>query len=351
MADSKGTTPLMAAMPGGHVGVVRELAARGADLAAAHPAIGGTAFHLACGLNQLECAAALVELGCDTAIRDKDGLTGKQVAEQHDHAAVLDVLRTAVVVRLRAGVAVDQPAVRAVHGVDALWDAGLAGDVAEMARLLDAGAELDALVAGRNPDGAIVSQGTALIGAANHGELDAVRLLLARGADPRMADSNGTIPLMAAMPGGHVGVVRELAARGADLDAAHPATGGTAFHFACVCNQPECAAALVELGCDTAIKTKDGRTPDGEADCGEGAPRGGARRAPRGGRGEAAGRCHNGPAAGGGGGGGSWGGRRDGGGALGRWQGGRRRGDGPAAGRRRRAGRPCRRASRRRGSR
>ncbi len=60
--------------------------------------------------NQAECVAALVELGCDTAIRDKIGRTGKQLAGQRDHAAVLDVLRAAVMARLRTGVAVDQPA-------------------------------------------------------------------------------------------------------------------------------------------------------------------------------------------------------------------------------------------------
>jgi hypothetical protein len=94
-ADSAGGTPLMQAATG-HAGVVRELAARGVDLDAAHPEDGSTAFHLACLFNQPECAAALVELGCDTASKAKNGRTGKQVAEQEGHAAVLDVLRAAV---------------------------------------------------------------------------------------------------------------------------------------------------------------------------------------------------------------------------------------------------------------
>jgi hypothetical protein len=51
------------------------------------------------------------------AIRDKErddkggGLTGKQLAEEVGHVAVLDVLCAAVVARLRAGMAVDQPVV------------------------------------------------------------------------------------------------------------------------------------------------------------------------------------------------------------------------------------------------
>ena len=57
------------------------------------------------------------------------------------HAAVLDVLRAAVVARLRAGTPVDQPpvAVAAVAAgaatVGTLWDASVAGDLAEMVRL------------------------------------------------------------------------------------------------------------------------------------------------------------------------------------------------------------------------
>jgi ankyrin repeat protein len=49
----------MAAAAHGHAGVVRELAARGADLDATHLESGSTAFHFACHANQVErCAAA-----------------------------------------------------------------------------------------------------------------------------------------------------------------------------------------------------------------------------------------------------------------------------------------------------
>ena len=151
LGDSNGITPLMAAAMRGHAGVVRELAARGADLEVGIPKNGATAFHLTCLKNQPECVAALVELGCDTAIKAKSGHTGKEFAEQRGHAAVLDVLRAAVAARLRAGTAVDQPVAAAIGAgaamADALYTVSQAGDVVEMARLLDAGAEPDALVA------------------------------------------------------------------------------------------------------------------------------------------------------------------------------------------------------------
>ena len=76
--------------------MVRELAGRGAGLDAARPETGGTAFHLTCLFDQPECAAVLVELGCDTAIKDTNGNTGKQLAEQRGHAVVLERLREAM---------------------------------------------------------------------------------------------------------------------------------------------------------------------------------------------------------------------------------------------------------------
>jgi hypothetical protein len=140
--------------------------------------------------------------------------------------------------------------------VDALWHAGKAGDVVEMTRLLDAGADPDAFVATRYANETVV-QSTALVDAASRGQLDAVRLLLDRGADPSLVDSDGFTPLMDAAGKGHAAaVVRELAARGVDLDTAQPETGCTAFHFACYYDRPECAAALVDLGCNTAIRNK-----------------------------------------------------------------------------------------------
>ena len=102
--DSAGTAPLMLAAGGGHAAVVRELVARGADLDALGPESGRTAFHYACGRNQPECVAVLVELGCDTAIKDRNTWTGKQWAEEQAHPAVLDVLRAAVAARLRSKV-------------------------------------------------------------------------------------------------------------------------------------------------------------------------------------------------------------------------------------------------------
>ena len=48
---------------------------------------------------------------------------------------------------------------------------------------------------------------------------------------------------------GHLEALRLLLQRGAAVNAADPSTGVTAYHAACAANRPECAEALVLAGC------------------------------------------------------------------------------------------------------
>jgi hypothetical protein len=105
-----------------------------------------------------------------------------------------------------------------------------------------------------------VSPTTARHAAAVFGRLEAARLLVEGGADLDRADSNGFNPLMAAAGHGRLEVLRLLLGRGAVVDAADLDTGHTAFHFACVTNQADCAEALARAGCDIGIKDKMEKT-------------------------------------------------------------------------------------------
>jgi ankyrin repeat protein len=263
---SDGYTPLMLAAWRGQLEVLRLLLRRGTAVNTTDSATGTTAFHIACMNNQAECAEALVRAGCDVGLKDNIGETGREVAEGRGHAAVVARLRAVVAEQLRAAQAagpapVPTPAAVANDGglVDHLAQAAAEGDGAVVSRLLAAGADPNASVPGRMASGEFFYS-TALCEAAGHGWLEAVRLLLDAGADPSLATSDGITPLLRAARKGQLEVLRLLVARAAALDAADPATGYTAFHHACRQNQAVCAEELARAGCDDGLKSTIGET-------------------------------------------------------------------------------------------
>jgi ankyrin repeat protein len=94
-----------------------------------------------------------------------------------------------------------------------LYEAARNGDILEINRLLDAGANVNSV---------IVGDGSPLIGASRNGRLAAVRLLLDRGADPNLAVSGDGNPLIMASREGQAEVVTLLLDRGAKIDEVVP---------------------------------------------------------------------------------------------------------------------------------
>lgn len=92
---------------------------------------------------------------------------------------------------------------------EALYEAAASGEVADVDRLLEAGADVNCAIDG---------DGSPLIGAAREGRLEVVRLLLERGADPNMAVRGDGNPLIMAAREGHAEVVALLLDRGARVD-------------------------------------------------------------------------------------------------------------------------------------
>ena len=94
-----------------------------------------TAFHYTCANNRPDCAEALVRAGCDTSLRDNNGRTGRDVAEEAGHTAVLERLD-----------ALDSEKY-AFSGdyARALVAAALSGDCGAMERLIDGGLDVNAL--------------------------------------------------------------------------------------------------------------------------------------------------------------------------------------------------------------
>ena len=139
-------------------------------------------------------------------------------------------VRTAVVlvglVALARGAAMDGMRRRELRRLlaDPLVEAAKAGDVAEVRRLLDRGADVDSIVNGRFP-------WTPLMHAAFEGREGVARLLLDRGADPDREDLDSFRAITLAAGEGHWGIVRLLIERGADA-AAGDGHGKTPLDYA-----------------------------------------------------------------------------------------------------------------------
>ena len=87
-----------------------------------------------------------------------------------------------------------------------------------------------------------------------------VRLLLARGADPTLADGEGCTPLMEACIGGHIGVVRSLLTDGRSPINADDRCGWTALFYAAGYGHAEVVRLLLRAGADPTISDQEGDT-------------------------------------------------------------------------------------------
>jgi uncharacterized protein len=113
------------------------------------------------------------------------------------------------------------------------------GDISGIDELLRAGANVNCTIIASSP----------LIGAAREGRLDAVRLLLDRGADPNLAAAIDGSALIHAAAEGHVDIVSLLLDRGASIDQTAK-FGNNALHWASANGHLEVVKLLVARGAD-----------------------------------------------------------------------------------------------------
>ena len=128
------------------------------------------------------------------------------------------------------------------------------GDIAEVERLLNAGADIEARDKWNT---------TSLHEACFWGRSDIARLLLDRGADPGARSDAGTTSLHTACEWGHTDIVRLLLERGADVGA-RDIDGDTPLHWACIFSGPEVtsiATLLLDRGADPGAQGEESRTP------------------------------------------------------------------------------------------
>ncbi len=146
------------------------------------------------------------------------------------------------------------PTFRAPSGYDAMTVAASYPDSAPaMHALLDAGATAE-------PPEGVKATRSPLLFASMSGDLDAVALLLARGANASLASAGGDTPISEAITFGRAGVVQALIAAGAEVNLVER-SGVNLLHWAAITNRAEVVPVLARAGVDIDAVDEAGYTP------------------------------------------------------------------------------------------
>ena len=124
------------------------------------------------------------------------------------------------------------------------------GDIGKVSEWLDEGLD---------PEFQGSQFGTGLMNAAWHGNIEMMKLFIARGANPRRANANGEQPLQLAAWNGHLDAVKWLLDNGAALNREGNYWG--ALHYAVFNGHKELAQFLIERGANVNARSPNGSTP------------------------------------------------------------------------------------------
>ena len=229
-------TPLHSAADQGHKAVSEILIASGADINLNRE--GGTPLHTAAGQGQLEMAALLIDKGADIGARDSAGGTPLHIACQagHDHIVKLLLARGA-----------DIEAKEGKDGRTPLHLAALRArkDVAET--LLAAGADINS----RNDRW----NSTPLHDATIPGDMGVITMFVDKGADFKIMDIYGKMPLHNAVEFNRPQVVKFFLARGADVNQIRgEGYESTPLHMAAGSGNKDMIELLLANGADINVK-------------------------------------------------------------------------------------------------
>ncbi len=204
VTDEDGETALMEAADKGNLPAVQLLLKYGAQVNRKDED-GKTALMYAADEGRTPVVQALLAAGANPDVKDKDGETALMKAEEERHADTAALLRNSN----KSAPTATSAVLVGKQGMKAVLRAAYEGESA-LSQLLAGGTSVDCA----DRDGE-----TALMEAADKGNLAAVQLLLKCGAKVNQQDHEGKTALMDAASDGHTEVVRALIAAGADLNA------------------------------------------------------------------------------------------------------------------------------------
>jgi ankyrin repeat protein len=240
--DGYGLTPLYYAVKAGHQGVAQALLEAGADAEAVIDGEGHTLLNVAINATDDAMAVLLVDHGADFRVESSPG---RPLFHRFFHKGMLDVAEK--IVREHDG----DVNVRDADGYTALHIVAASGDVDNVRRLLEMGAQIDA----QNAIGM-----TPLLSAVNADHEECASHLVKQGADISLTMNDGLSPLHAAVDHSFKGLVGMFLELGVDVNQ-KDLDGWTALHMATMNGDKSMLTMLLEApGADVNIATNEGRT-------------------------------------------------------------------------------------------
>lgn len=244
--DNNGDTAVHAAARAGNIAMLQTLFdydRSGIDLAVAH----GTALGIAAAANNSTALRTIADAGADLNAPDKNGQTPLMRAWQ---AGAHDAMRT--LLQLGADIGTVN-----LDYKNILHLAAGANDVAALEILLAQGGAAQLQTCMPSAD-----KLTPLHAALREGAEDAVRVLIAAGANVNIPDAQNMTPLHSAAARGDAGMIYTLISEGhAEINRVENPAGYTALHIAVIHKHEAALRALCDLGADPHQMDAAKRTP------------------------------------------------------------------------------------------
>ncbi|XP_052789200.1 uncharacterized protein LOC128223821 isoform X2 [Mya arenaria] len=203
---------------------------------------GQSALHAAAAVGSLPIVHVLIQAGASPHVQDIYLKTPLMFAAESNHIDVTYYL-------IKANATVDA---KADDGMTALHLAAKAGHLNVINILLDT----DRIPIDTRDDGGW----TPLIWAAEHMEMEAVKLLLKRKADPNLRDTEENTTMHWAAFSGSVSIAEQLLSAGCDLDSLNM-HGDRPLHIAARQDHYECVVLFLARGADVEAKNNKGESP------------------------------------------------------------------------------------------